>query len=65
MTVADSIMRHRLIRLERIYPGYSIYFITCCTHERQSLLAQIPIHDAFRSFCEAAGQRDVWSVAMS
>jgi len=50
----------RLSRLDRIFPGLSIYFITFCTTHRRSLLANPQIHHAFRSFCEDAKTRQVW-----
>jgi putative transposase len=60
MTAAKlSSMRQRLTRLDELYPGYSIYFITCCTHERQILLADPVMHEALRSFCDLARQRNV------
>jgi len=52
-------MRQRLTRLDELYPGYSIYFITCCTHERRTLLTNPVMHDAFRAFCDLARQRNV------
>jgi putative transposase len=52
-------IRPRLTRLDRIYPGYSIYFITCCIHQHQALLATDVLHDAFRSFCVVAALRYV------
>src|SRR5277367_6354891 len=61
MTVAEiPVMRRRLTRLDGLYPGYSIYFVTACTHERRSLLACPAIHDRYRSFCDLARQRNVW-----
>jgi putative transposase len=51
--------RPRLSRLDELYPGYSIYFITCCAHERQSLLANALIHEAFQSYSKEAQRRHV------
>jgi len=50
----------RLGRLDRNFPGFSIYFITCCTAERARTLANPVIHEAFRSFCQLAKQRQVF-----
>jgi putative transposase len=52
-------MRQRLTRLDQLYPGYSIYFITCCAHQRQPLLATPALHNAFRSFADLARSRHV------
>ncbi len=53
-------MTLRLNRLDEVYEGYSIYFITACTHNRQALLNNELIHTAFRSFCEKARDRNVF-----
>ncbi len=53
-------MALRLNRLDEIYDGYSIYFITACTHKRQALLDNELIHTAFRGFCEKARERNVF-----
>jgi putative transposase len=50
----------RLSRLDRIFPNFSIYFVTCNTHQRKPLLANPAIHEAFRTFCLAAKERDIW-----
>jgi REP element-mobilizing transposase RayT len=50
----------RLTRLEQIFPGYGIFFITCCTHLRAKLLANPEVHQSFRTFCVAAQERHVW-----
>lgn len=50
----------RLSRLDQIFPGFSIYFITFCTSQRRSLLANDRVHQAFRSFCDIAKARHVW-----
>ncbi len=50
----------RLTRLEQIFPGYGIFFITCCTHVRGKFLANPGIHQAFLAFSVAAQQRHVW-----
>ena len=60
MGVAKMIlMRSRLIRLEAVYPGYSIYFITFCTHEHQDFLANPRMHESFHNFCVQARDRNV------
>ena len=52
-------MRPRLGRLDEVYPGYSIYFITFCTHGRTDLLANPILHESFRSFCLSGKERNV------
>jgi len=60
MGVAKMIlMRSRLIRLEAVYPGYSIYFITFCTHEHQDFLANPRMHESFHNFCVQARDRNI------
>ena len=60
MTVANFVpMRPRLSRLDEIYPGYSIYFITFSTHERQALLTNPVVHDSLQNFCLLARERNV------
>jgi REP element-mobilizing transposase RayT len=51
-------MRHKLTRLDEIYPGYSIFFITFCTHKQQTLLANSSVHDSFRRFSISAEERN-------
>ena len=36
-------------RLDHIYQPDPLYFVTCCTHNRQSLLAHAEAHNVFRS----------------
>jgi putative transposase len=50
----------RLGRLDRYFPGYSIFFVTCCTHQRANILANPVIHEAFRNFCRSAKERQVF-----
>jgi putative transposase len=50
----------RLSRLEQIFPGLGIFFVTCCTRERQQLLANKPLHESFVSFCQKAQTRHAW-----
>jgi len=52
-------MRQRLTRLEEIYPGYSVFFITFCTHKHQTLLANSLIHDSFCRFSISAEKRNI------
>jgi len=51
-------MRQRLTRLDEIYPGYSIFFITFCTHKYQNLLANALINDSFNRFSISAEERN-------
>jgi putative transposase len=52
-------MKDRLSRLDRIYSDAPIYFLTCCSAERQPILAHEAVHQAFRTFCEIAVTRQV------
>lgn len=54
-------MRPRLSRLDEIYPGYSIYFITVCAFKRQAILANPVVHASFQDFCVSAKERNVWT----
>ncbi|MBI5687456.1 MAG: transposase [Verrucomicrobia bacterium] len=49
----------RLHRLSHLCIRQPIYFLTACTHERQTLLANIATHDAFLQFARAAYERGV------
>jgi REP-associated tyrosine transposase len=52
--------RKRPPRLELLYSSVrQFYFVTFNTHERLRLLARKEIHEAFRSFCVRAEERDV------
>ena len=44
----------RLTRLGWCYTEAPIYFITAATHERQRILADEGVHEAFRAFCTVA-----------
>jgi REP element-mobilizing transposase RayT len=57
-------VKHRLTRLDEIYPGYSIFFITFCTYQHQVLLANSSVHDSFYNFAVLAQKRNVLVVAM-
>ena len=45
--------KERLQRLDRIFVSSPIYFVTACTSNRRSILANGTVHQAFRSFAEA------------
>jgi putative transposase len=59
MTVADKRKKPRLSRLFSVYPEGAVFFITFCTHERRSLLANDAIHRAFQGFCSQALKRNI------
>lgn len=64
MTVAalsQNLQMHppRLSRLENVFPGYSIYFVTFCTYRRASLLNNPSVHESFRTFCLTAKDHTV------
>ncbi len=51
---------HRLRRLDWLLSERPIYFITACTRERRSLLANPEVHRAFGEFCRKAEPRRVY-----
>jgi REP element-mobilizing transposase RayT len=53
-------MVERLHRLERLHVENPLYFVTFCTDSRKELLACEPVHEAFRGFCIAAMDRQVF-----
>jgi putative transposase len=53
-------MKDRLTRLDRIYQEAPIFFITCCTPERQKTLASDSLHQSFRNFCQSAVERHIF-----
>jgi putative transposase len=50
----------RLHRLERLYIGNPVYFVTFCTEDRKPILANLFVHDAFLQFCREALKRNVF-----
>ena len=44
----------RLKRLDIIYQHFPMYFVTACAAKRQNLLANGPIHSAFKAFAVPA-----------
>ncbi len=56
---AGLFMPLRLERLEELFEGYSIYFITACTWDRLPFLANAEIHAAFLHFGEHARIRRI------
>jgi REP element-mobilizing transposase RayT len=55
-----SQMKERLSRLDSIYDDAPIFFITCCTQQRQKTLANAQIQQAFQVFSARAVERDVF-----
>jgi len=53
-------MRQRLKRLDIIYRHSPIYFVTACAAKRQKVLANEPIHSAFKAFAGSAPNHDAW-----
>jgi REP element-mobilizing transposase RayT len=53
-------MAKRLKRLEFVYERAPIYFVTACTAKRLALLANEPVHEAFRAFGESASNYGAW-----
>ena len=54
------LMRERLKRLDVIYQHFPIYFVTACTSKRQQLLANEPIHSAFKDFAATGPKYGAW-----
>jgi REP element-mobilizing transposase RayT len=50
----------RLKRLDRLFISHPLYFITACTEDRNPILANSTIHDAFQKFCHAGLERGVF-----
>jgi REP element-mobilizing transposase RayT len=50
----------RLKRLDRLFTNHPLYFVTACTEDRKSILANATVHAAFRKFCEAGLTRGVF-----
>ena len=50
----------RLRRLEWVYTGCPVYFLTACTASRRPLLADPDVHDVFFRFGLTAAGRGVW-----
>ena len=48
------LVRERLKRLDIIYQHFPMYFVTACAAKRQNLLANEPIHSAFKAFAVPA-----------
>ena len=44
----------RLNRLKSVYLKHPLYFLTLCTFQRQSILAQPATHASFLHFCQGA-----------
>ena len=52
-------MKFRLGRLDRMYTDELFYFLTFRTHNRQRLIANSTLHEAFRTFCTKATDRGI------
>ena len=50
----------RLKRLDRLFTGHPLYFVTACTEDRKPILANAKVHDDFRKFCQAGLERGVF-----
>jgi REP-associated tyrosine transposase len=44
----------RLQRLKWLFTDHPVYFLTVCTEPRRSILANIEIHDSFKTFARRA-----------
>jgi REP element-mobilizing transposase RayT len=52
--------RQGLKRLDRLFISHPLYFITACTEDRKSILANPTIHEAFQKFCQAGLERGIF-----
>jgi putative transposase len=50
----------RLQRLSALFVRSPIYFVTACTHDRKSLLANNLVHDSFIKFGQEGPEHGVW-----
>jgi putative transposase len=57
---AGLYMPFRLTRIDKLYDGYLIYFVTCCTHSRLALLANADLHAVFLRFGQEARTRKIF-----
>jgi REP-associated tyrosine transposase len=53
-------MPERLRRLDSAFQRLPIYFVTTCTHERQSILTDIDIHTRFVEFGKTGPDLGAW-----
>ena len=51
---------HRLRRLDSVFNGCPVYFITACTNRRRRLLAQQEVFEAFQEFSRKGASRSVY-----
>ncbi len=49
-----------LRRLDRVFVGSPIYFITTCALDRRPILDCEPLHDVFRTLCVNSPQHGAW-----
>jgi putative transposase len=52
--------KSRLRRLDRVFVDSPIYFITACTYERRTILANARVHEAFLDFASVGPQHGAW-----
>jgi len=50
----------RLKRLDWLFTSHPLYFVTANTENRRTILANIRVHEAFRTFCESGLMRGVF-----
>ena len=53
-------MPERLRRLERTFQRYPIYFVTACTYERKSVLANVKVHHELIRFGVQGSNHGAW-----
>jgi putative transposase len=50
----------RLERLDRVWIEHPVYFVTTCTHDRQTVLANASLHRGLEDFAEAGPKHGAW-----
>jgi putative transposase len=57
---AAILLMERLHRLECLHVENPVYFVTFCTEDRKTILANQSVHDAFVQFCHEALRRNIF-----
>jgi REP element-mobilizing transposase RayT len=50
----------RLERLEQVWCQYPVYFVTACTYERQTILANATVHAAMEKYAANGPEHGAW-----
>ena len=57
---AEDLRRERLHRLRTIYVRSPIYFVTACTRQRKTTLANAAIHESLLEYGQAGADSGIW-----